>query len=156
VFMVEIVPVIKAEIAALETDIRENPDPRERKLARLRETLAEYEPVPPATPAPSAVAPLWASPPPAAHLAWTNGGTSEPLLAASDAATTKAERMRRAITKLLQQRITLHRGVLLEHMLTSKIMGNETDPMQALAIFLSSHKELFESDGAGNFSLRKP
>ena len=60
------------------------------------------------------------------------------------------------IEKMLSQKESAHRKELLDHLLATKIMGNETAPMQALAIFLSRHKEDFQSDGSGNFSVRKP
>jgi hypothetical protein len=41
---IDFLPVLKAEIADLEEEIRN--DPRYRKLLRLREALAEYEPKP--------------------------------------------------------------------------------------------------------------
>jgi hypothetical protein len=78
------------------------------------------------------------------------------MAAPGSAAMSKAARMEMEITKVLEQKRTVHRKELLDHLIAREIMGKETDPMQALAIFLSSHKEQFESDGAGNFSIRKP
>ena len=72
------------------------------------------------------------------------------------AAFSKSSRMMTEIKKMLSQKETVHRKELLDHLLATKIMGNETDPMHALASFLSRHKEDFQSDGIGNFSLRKP
>ena len=60
------------------------------------------------------------------------------------------------IKKMLSHKGSVHRKELLDYLLATKIMGNETDPMHALASFLSKHKEDFQSDGSGNFSLRKP
>jgi hypothetical protein len=71
-------------------------------------------------------------------------------------ALSKSSRMMIEIKKMLSQKESVHRKELLDYLLATKIMGNETDPMQALAIFLSNHKEDFQSDGSGNFSLRKP
>src|SRR5258706_1084961 len=120
--MSDFTTVLKAEITDLETDIRANPDPRVRKLAKLRETLAEYEPVHVAAPAPTS--------PPSTHR--QNGGLP-PLTMIAGSAATKAARMRLAITKMLQQRPQVHRKELLDHLLESKIMGNETDPLHAFA-----------------------
>jgi hypothetical protein len=72
------------------------------------------------------------------------------------AALSKSSRMMIEIKKMLSQKESIHRRELLDHLLATKIMGNETDPMHALASFLSRHKEDFQSDGIGNFSLRKP
>jgi hypothetical protein len=60
------------------------------------------------------------------------------------------------IKKMLSQKESFHRRELLNHLLATKIMGDEADPMQALARFLCIHKRDFQSDGSGNFSLRKP
>jgi hypothetical protein len=76
--------------------------------------------------------------------------------AAGAAALSKSSRMMIEIKKMLSQKESVHRKELLDYLLATAIMGNETDPMQALAIFLSNHKEDFQSDGSGNFSLRKP
>jgi hypothetical protein len=72
------------------------------------------------------------------------------------AALSKSSRMMIEIKKMLNQKESVHRRKLLDHLLATKIMGNETSPMQALATFLSKHKADFQSDGIGNFSLRKP
>jgi hypothetical protein len=72
------------------------------------------------------------------------------------AALSKSSRMMIEIKKMLSQKESVHRKELLDYLLATKIMGNETDPMQALSIFLSNHKKDFQSDGSGNFSLRKP
>jgi hypothetical protein len=141
-----IVPALKAEIADVEADIRANPDPRVRKLQRLRETLAEYEPAPVDRQAMLASLPR------------TNGNGSispaEPL-AAAPSAMSKAARIKLHIAKILTEKGSVHRKDLLDSLLAAKIMGNEADPMQALAIFLSSQREIFQSDGSGHFSLRK-
>jgi hypothetical protein len=71
-------------------------------------------------------------------------------------ALSKSSRMMIEIKKMLSQKESVHRKELLDYLLATKIMGNETDPMHALATFLSNHKKDFQSDGSGNFSLRKP
>jgi hypothetical protein len=145
--MSDFVTVLKGEIAALVTDIRENPDPRQKKLARLRETLAEYEPSQPTAPTLRVRIPP-RSPPTSPPL--QNGGTSPFDLVA----TTKAAKMKAEITKLLTTREKMHRKAILNHLVSQGIMGKEGKPMQALAIFLSSRRADFSSDGEGNFSLR--
>ena len=72
------------------------------------------------------------------------------------AALSKSSRMMTEIKKMLSQKESVHRKELLDYLISTKIMGNETDPMRSLAIFLSNHKNDFQSDGSGNFSLRKP
>jgi hypothetical protein len=49
----------------------------------------------------------------------------------------------------------LHRKMLLDGLVEAGIMGKETDPLQALAIFLTGNKDSYESDGSGNYSLRE-
>jgi hypothetical protein len=72
------------------------------------------------------------------------------------AALSKSSRMMIEIKKMLSQKESVHRRELLDYLLATKIMGIETSPMHALATFLSRHKEDFQSDGSGNFSLRRP
>jgi hypothetical protein len=72
------------------------------------------------------------------------------------AALSKSSRMMIEIKKMLSQKESVHRKELLDYLLATKIMGHETDPMRALATFLSNYKKDFQSDGSGNFSLRKP
>ena len=133
--MTDIVPALKAEIAELKADLNAKPDPRVRKLQRLEATLAEYEPSP-------------AKPQP-------NGNGSLPAANPHLAAVSKAVKMKLHIGMMLKDNGPLHRKDLLASLLAAGIMGKETKPMQALAIFLSSRKDLFESDGSGNFSLRQ-
>jgi len=144
--MSDIVPALKAEIAELEADLRANPDPRVRKLQKLRDTLIEYEPKRNIAQA-------------VANIPQSNGnGAFHELpaaLSASLSAATKTVKMRLYIGNLLRQRGSVHRKELLESLIAARIMGSEKDPMQALAIFLSSHKELFEFDGSGNYKLRE-
>lgn len=137
-FMKDFVPTLKSEIAELEGDIEANPDPRVRKLQQLRATLAEYEPVD--------------------YVPQSNGKTAplQPLPAAPGVrAETKAARMRGYIDGTLENLGKAHRKALLDGLIANGIMGNEKNPMQALAIFLSSHPDDYESDGSGNYSLRK-
>jgi hypothetical protein len=137
--MTDIVPALKSEIAELAADIQANPDPRVRKLQRLREALSEYEPKRNVAQA----------------LTNVSQGNGNGSIFESPTLATKSVKMRMHIGKLLKEKGTVHRKDLLESLLAAGIMGKETDPMQALAIYLSSHKNMFESDGSGNFSLRE-
>jgi hypothetical protein len=125
---------LKREIGELEADIKAHPDPRLRKVQRLRETLAEYEPIP--------LTPL-------------NGSKLEPLPAASGpSALSKVARIKGFVDGTLQAQGKAHRAQLLAGLIQAGIMGNEKKPMQALAIFLSSNRDDYVSDGAGNYALR--
>jgi hypothetical protein len=67
----------------------------------------------------------------------------------------KKAKMVNAVTGLLRMRGSVHRKVILQHLMDAGIMGHESDPLAHLAAFLSSNREKFASDGAGNFSLRQ-
>lgn len=69
---------------------------------------------------------------------------------------TKADRMDQEATALLTMRGTVHRKEILAHLIEKEIMGSEKDPLAHLAAFLSDRKERYESDGKGNFKLRRP
>jgi hypothetical protein len=136
---IDIVPALKAEITQLEADIIFNPDPRVRKLQRLREALAEYEPAQGKLPLPNQ------------HQA--NGNGSIPAAAIHASTETKAARMKSFIQGSLHANTKVHRKSLLDGLIAAGIMGKEKNPMQALAIFLSGSEE-YESDGAGNYSIK--
>jgi hypothetical protein len=68
---------------------------------------------------------------------------------------TKAERIQNEIVRLLKQAPNTHRKEILSHLTQCGLMGHEKDPMQSLAIFLSTHKQFFAGDGTGRFSLTK-
>jgi hypothetical protein len=142
--MIDIITPLKTAITELEADLRANPaDPRVRKLQKLRETLAEFEPTPTLD---KLLRPNQPQP---------NGNGSIPAATPNLVAETKAARMKGYIDKALHGNVKVHRTSLLEGLLAAGIMGKETKPLQALAIFLSSNKEDYESDGSGNYSLRK-
>jgi hypothetical protein len=119
------ISALKAEIAQLEDQLRN--DPRQRKLARLRETLAEYEP--------------------AKHALQASTGM------ANIAAQSKGDKIKSEIIGLLQQRGSIHRKEILNHLITIGLMGQEKDPIQSLASYFSGWRDTFEPDGAGNWSL---
>jgi hypothetical protein len=125
------VSALKTEIAQLEDELRS--DPRHRKLARLRETLAEYEP--------------------AAMIASSN---SLLRISISDAPPrTKADKVKAEITALLQQRGTAHRKEILNRLTAVGLMGHEKDPMASLAAYFSGWRDIFDADGSGNWSLKQ-
>lgn len=133
---VDFLSALKAEIAALDAEIRA--DPRHRKLQRLRDTLDEYEP----------------QRAPEVHQGIVGLGGNGSLVA-NATVLTKEERVRAEVTRLCQQHGTLHRKDILKHLMTAGLMGTEKDPLQALAIYLSNWKDEFDFDGNGNWSLRK-
>jgi hypothetical protein len=127
------VSALKAEIAQLEEELRS--DPRQRKLSRLRETLAEYEPANKTQPQPFA--------------ALRDIPSRVPLLPKSDM-------IKNEIIALLQQRGTIHRKEILRHLTGIGLMGGEKDPMASLAAYFSRWRDIFDPDGAGNWSLKQP
>jgi hypothetical protein len=135
VMIMNFVSALKAEIAQLEDELRS--DPRQRKLARLRETLAEYEP--------------------------SSGGYQAQLgsitissFSAGSFTTlrTKGDRVKAAITALLRERGTVHRREILNHLKAVNLLGSEKNPMASLASYLSDWKDIFAFDGSGNWSLK--
>jgi hypothetical protein len=132
---------LKAEIAEIEAALRA--DPRHRKLAKLRETLAEYEPLPPAekTQPPSFRLP---GPPPDSFAQAVGNGLAR----------TKEERIKAELTGLFTKDGPQHRSIILEHLKQKALMGHEKDPMASLAAYLSGWKDVFGFDGKGTWGLR--
>jgi hypothetical protein len=129
------IAALKAEIEQLEAEIRS--DPRHRKLQRLRETLAEYEPRG------------------TVHQDQPNPVNGSPAVGAGALRRTKEDRMKAALTQLLKEEGPQHRKVLLEHLQRVGLMGNEKNPMANFAAYLSNWKDLFEPDGRGVWRLRE-
>jgi len=127
------VSALKAEITELEAELRD--DPRQRKLARLRAALAEYEP---------AGAP---------HQAQLAAGSFD-VSATIATLRTKGDKVQAEITALLRQRGAVHRREILNHLTTVGLMGHEKDPMASLAAYLSNWNNIFAPDGGGNWSLK--
>ena len=67
----------------------------------------------------------------------------------------KADRMEAEVRALLAMRGTAHRKEILAHLIEKEIMGHEKAPLAHLAAFLSTNRDSFESDGKGNFKLRR-
>ena len=129
-----IVSALKAEISELQDELRN--DPRHRKLVRLRAALAEYE-------SPNTV--LQPEPIKSLESSGTPTVTFE----------TKGDKIKAEITALLQQRGTVHRKEILNHLIAFGLMGHEKDPMASLAAYFSGWRDIFEPDGAGNWSLKQ-
>lgn len=129
------VSALKAEIAELEDELRN--DPRHRKLARLREMLAEYEPNDHQ-----------------AKLALNGDAFGISPSPATLTLRTKGDKVKAEITALLQQRGTVHRKEILRHLIATGLMGHEKTPMASLAAYLSNWNNFFDPDGGGNWSLK--
>jgi hypothetical protein len=130
--MSNFITVLKAEIAELEAELRA--DPRHRKLARLRETLAEYEP-PNASKQPS----LLLTPSETIISGMMNG--------------TKEAKIKAELTAIFKAKGPQHRTLLLEHLKQKGLMGHEKDPLASLAAYLSGWKDSFAFDGKGIWGL---
>ena len=101
---VDFLSVLKAEIADLEEEIRN--DPRYRKLLRLREALAEYEP------AKTARAPVAAS--------------RQPV--AAPVARAEEDTMPSSGESVFRERSTVNRSELLRHLLRSPMHRERRNP----------------------------
>jgi len=134
---------LKAEITELEAELRD--DPRQRKLARLRAALAEYEPVA------MTLASGSSSGGGGSFGLSASGGSSS--FVASTTMRTKGDKIKAEITALLQQRAAVHRKEILSHLTTVGLMGHEKDPMASLAAYFSGWRDIFGPDGRGNWSL---
>jgi len=126
------IDAIRQELGQLEAEVRA--DPRHAKIAKLKELLAVY----------------------ADRASLLHGGVGQPAHGGNGGRTrheSKTERIRREIVKLLSERGTVHRKEILRHLTETGLMGDIKNPMHRLAIYLSGARELFTSDGVGNFSL---
>jgi hypothetical protein len=165
-FMSNLVPVLKAELAQLETELRQ--DPRWRKIERIRALLQDYEQP---TPAPRAGADMFdnalQSNLPAAHPeTWADALARTPASVSPDHFIPRAfmnstvrhlpkvERVRTEIRDLLKRKQIAHRKEILHRLIEAGVMGYEKDPMASLAAYLSGFKDDFVFDGNGNYSLK--
>jgi len=136
--------VLRSELAGLEAEL--TADPRLKKVEHLRALVALYdgspersvemrqEPVTIETGAGSV----------------TIGSSQGPFKTAS-----KISRFRELATKELQKVPTMHRKELLRIMVEAGVMGEEKDLISAFASNMYQSKQYFESDGRGNFRLKK-
>ncbi len=67
----------------------------------------------------------------------------------------KALRVKEGVVELLGLRGTEHRSKILERLIEKRLMGTERNPLASLASYLSDNKDVFVTDGRGNFSLRQ-
>lgn len=134
--------------SALRTELKEltkelkltlQADPRYRRLRLVRDLLAEYDPK-------AKVPTLFDQ--------LELGGGADDDQKADLTSGSKEERVKAALRALLKEKGEVHRKDMLEHLKVLGLMGKEKDPMQSLAIYLVGWKDDFESDGAGNYSLK--
>ncbi|MGJ0454796.1 MAG: hypothetical protein ACR65T_16430 [Methylocystis sp.] len=130
--MSSLIAALREELSQLEAELGN--DPRYRKAMHIRELLGEYETKSPAT---QKVVEKTSIPPPAA-----------------DVHESKKAKVKREIDRLLRQEGPTHRNRILEVLIAKKLMGNEKDPMQSLAIYLSNFSDDFVSQGEGVWAIR--
>ena len=129
---------LKAELRELERSLAA--DPRYRRIGKLRELLAEYEPAVPV------------------HVVGTVG-TAPDLGQATRKVTrapTKASKVKKALAAFMAaQARPVSRQEMLAHLESKHLLGSETKPMKRLAIYLTQARseELFDTDGRGNWFL---
>ena len=142
--MTSFVDSLRHELSQLEAELQT--DPRYAKITKIKELLDTY----------SAIR--------------TSGGSRGETLSGSAARQTtvrraapttngdvsQAERIRREITKILSERGQTHRKEILAKVLEAGLLREVQNPLHRLAIHLSGNKNLFISDGAGNFRLVVP
>jgi hypothetical protein len=138
--MTQLIPVLQQELAQLESEL--NTDPRYRKAMRIRELLADYAEQ--AQPQTGFAPPLTAS----ARKEQASG----PVV--GDVGVSKKALIKREIDRLLRAEGPTRRNKILEVLISKKLMGNEKDPMAALAAYLSGFSDDFASDGQGVWRAR--
>lgn len=143
--MSEIVTSLRAELTALEDEVRK--DPRLLKIERIRSLLELYKQEA-SDPAPQVYPP---HPQPQAVEAETVLPT---LSVPGKRERSKASRVREHIWSVLDRNGPTHRTRILEDLARAGLMGQEKDPVASLAAYLSNWRDEFASDGKGNFSLR--
>jgi hypothetical protein len=143
--MSEFTTALERELQRLESELRD--DPRYRRINQIRALLTEYQDAAASNSIPVSI-PLQGRA--QVHVVATAHPRRVKRVKLS-----KAASVRLAVEQLLQHRGTTHRTEILKHLIDQKVMGNEKNPMAALAAYLSEFKNYFASDGRGNFSLRK-
>jgi len=144
--MSDIVTSLRAELTALEDEVRK--DPRLLKIERIRSLLELYKQEA-SDPAPQ-MQPPHPQPPQAVEAETTQPTRSVP----GKSERSKAYRVREHIRSVLDRNGPTHRTRILEDLARADLMGQEKDPMTSLAAYLSEWRDEFASDGKGNFSLR--
>lgn len=139
--MADVTQALKRELARLESELKA--DPRYRKIAAIKDLLAQYE-------VPSAAG---------------STATAEHALAGSTISVisngikrtrsdSKATVIRGEVHSQLEQRGVMHREQILMHLTAKGLMGHEKKPLAQLAAYLSDWKE-FESVGGGKWRIRE-
>ena len=153
--MSELVPTLRHELASVEADVAKLESEAAKVQARLRVALDKADKL-------KAVITLYveersdrSQPQLFAPIATQSIEPAEATEPASKRNGTKATLLKAEITHLLDVRGTEHRQKVLEHLVSKGLMGHEKNPMANLAAFLSDNKDLFATDGRGNFSLRR-
>jgi hypothetical protein len=129
--MSDFTTALERELERLETELKN--DPRHRRADQIRALLAEYKNGTPLTLTVSSVP-----------------------VRRERVRLSKAASVRIAVQEFLRDNGPSHRTLILKHLVETKVMGHEKKPLAALAAYLSEFRELFEPDGRGNFSLKKP
>ena len=130
--MDKIVQTLRLELVELEAELKA----RQQKIERIKELLALYE-------TPAGQQQLGN----AALVAKGNGRAIPP------GNLTKNKRIEDGILVILRANGEMHRKTILEYLTAQGIMGGEKNPIGHLAAFLSARRDLFVSDGRGNFRL---
>jgi hypothetical protein len=132
--MTDLLTNMRRELAQLEAEVKN--DPRIIKINGLKELIAVYDPQ--------------ANPGTAKNIM----RTPAPKAAKRPPKGSKEKEIKTAVRALLIANNTAHRTEILQHLEGRKLMGWETKPMKSLAIYLSKWRDEFQSDGAGNYSIR--
>jgi hypothetical protein len=130
--MDKIVQTLRLELAELEAGLQA----RQQKIQRIKELLALYE------------APTGQQQTGNVVLGAKGNGRAMP-----PGSLTKNEKMEDGILAILRANGEMHRKTILEYLMAQGIMGGEKNPIGHLAAFLSARRDLFISDGRGNFRL---
>ena len=132
--MSDIVDALDRELQRLEAELMQ--DVRYRRIRRIRELIDDYRAD-------------------EATVVATRRTVATPAFALTAQDATKAMKMRSALRELIRQKSApVHRSELLAHLTTEGLMGNEKNPMGALAAYLSDWRDEFSPDGRGNWSLK--
>jgi hypothetical protein len=83
------------------------------------------------------------------------GASAIPASTHQEGAATKKARLITEVDSVLGLRGPIHIRSLLEHLTTKRIMGHEQNPFKALGVFLATHTDRYQTDGKGNYSLRR-
>ena len=123
--------VLKAELAFLQRELER--DPRFRRMRKIQDLLADYEP-----PVDSTV----------------NLKAAPLVVGAKERPTTKAGKIRHEIRALMEERGVVSRGVILDHLKARGLLGvKEKRPLKTLGTYLFKGRDIWANDGKGNWHL---